>query len=65
MKIMGHPRLIRALVITGIGFVCYAVFGGLIVEPIAGVPVQLFRAACAVTIAVYSFAILDIFKVSE
>jgi hypothetical protein len=65
MKVMGHPRLIKALVITGIGFVCYAVFGGLIVEPVAGVPVQLFRAACALTIAIYSFSILDIFKVSE
>jgi hypothetical protein len=64
MKVMGHPRLIRALVITGIAFVCYAVFGGLVVEPIASVPVQLFRAACALTIAVYSFSILDIFKVS-
>ncbi len=64
MKVTGQPRLIKALVITGIGFVCYAVFGGLIVEPIAGVPVQLFRAACAITIAVYSFSILDIFKVS-
>ena len=64
MKVMGYPRLIKALVITGMGFVCYAVFGGLIVEPIAGVPVQLFRAACALTIAVYSFSILEIFKVS-
>lgn len=63
VKVTGHARLIKALVITGIGFVCYAVFGGLLVEPIAGVPVQLFRAACALTIAVYSFSILDIFKV--
>ncbi len=65
MKVMGHRRLLNGLVITGIGFVCYAVFGGLIVEPIAGIPVQLFRAACALTIAVYSFSILEIFKMSE
>ena len=65
MKVMGNPRLRKALVMTGIGFVCYALFGGLIVKPIAGVPVQLFRAACALTIAAYSFSILDIFKVSR
>ncbi len=65
MKVIGHPRLTKGLVVTGIGFVCYAVFGGLIVEPIAGVPVQLFRAVCALSIAVYSFSILEIFKVSK
>jgi hypothetical protein len=65
MKVIGHPRLTNGLVVTGIGFVCYAVFGGLIVESIAGFPVQLFRAICAFTIAVYSFSILEIFKVSK
>ncbi len=65
MKVIGNSRLTNGLVVTGIGFVCYAVFGGLIVEPIAGLPVQLFRAVCAFTIAVYSFSILEIFKVSK
>lgn len=65
MKIVGHPRLLRGLVVIGIAFVCYAVFVGLIVEPISGIPVQLFRAVCAVTIAVYSFSILEIFTVSK
>jgi hypothetical protein len=65
MKVIGHPRLTRGLVVTGTGFACYAVFGGLIVEPIVGLPVQLFRAACAVTIAISSFSILEIFKVSK
>jgi hypothetical protein len=45
--------------------VCYAVFGGLVVEPILGLPIQLFRAVCAFTIAVYSFAILEFLKVSK
>jgi hypothetical protein len=65
MKIIGHPRLTKGLVGTGIGFVCYAVFGGLMVEPVDGVPVELFRAVCAVTIAIYSFFILEIFKISR
>jgi len=65
MKVIGHPRLTNGLVITGIAFVCYAVFGGLIVEPIAELPIQLFRAACALTIAICSFSILEIFKVSS
>jgi len=65
MKARGNPRLTNGLVVTGIGFVCYAVFGGLVVEPILGLPIQLFRAVCAFTIAVYSFAILEILKVSK
>jgi hypothetical protein len=65
MKVIGHPRLTNGLIVSGIGFVCYAVFGGLVVEPIVGLPIQLFRAVCAFTIAVCSFAILEIFKVSK
>ncbi len=55
----------NGLIVTGTGFVCYAVFGGLVVEPIPGLPIQLFRAGCALTIAVYSFTILEILKVSN
>ncbi len=65
MKDIGNSGLTNGLIVTGIGFVCYALFGGLIVNPIAGLPVQLFRAACAFAIAVSSFSILGIFKVSE
>ena len=65
MKVIGHPRLTKGLIVTGIGFVCYAVFGGLVVEPILGLPIQLFRAVCAFTIAVYSFTILQFLKVSK
>ena len=65
MKVIGHPRLTNGLIVIGIGFVCYAVFGGLVVEPILGLPIQLFRAVCAVTIAAYSFVILEILKVSK
>ena len=65
MKVIGHPRLTNGLVVTGIGFVCYSVVGGLMVEPLAGLPVQLFRAVCALTIAVSSLYILEIFRVPE
>lgn len=65
MNIVGHARLTRGLIVIGIAFVCYAIFVGLIVEPVGGIPVQLFRAACAVTIAAYSFSILEIFTVSK
>jgi hypothetical protein len=65
MKVIGHPRLTIGLIVTGIGFVCYAVFGGLVVEPILGFPIQLFRAVCAFTIAVYSYSILEILKVTK
>jgi hypothetical protein len=65
MKAVGHPRLTNGLVVTGIGFMCYALFGGLIVEHVAGLPVQLFRAVCAFVIAIYSFSILEIFRLSR
>jgi hypothetical protein len=65
IKVLGNARLTTGLVATGIGFVCYAFFGGLMVAPIAGLPVQLFRAVCAVTIAISSFSILAVFKVSK
>ncbi len=63
MKVIEHPSLTNGLIVTGIGFVCYAVFGGLVVEPILELPVELLRAVCAFTIAVNSFAILGILKV--
>lgn len=65
MKVIGHPRLTRGLVVTAMGFLCYAIFGGLMVEPMAGLPVQLFRTICALTIAVCSFSILEFFKVAK
>ena len=64
IKAVGNSRLIKGLFVTAIGFVFYAVFGGLIIKPIAGLPIQLFRAACAFTIAISSFYILDVFKAS-
>jgi hypothetical protein len=65
MKSVGSSRLINGLVVTAVGFASYAIFGGLIVGPVAGLPVQLFRAACAFTIAVSSFSILELFKASK
>jgi len=62
MKSLGNEKLVTGLNISAAGFACYAVFGGLITTPIAGIPVQLFRAACAVTIAVYAFSVLDVYK---
>jgi hypothetical protein len=62
MKALGIPRLVKGLNVTAFGFLCYAVFGGLIITPVFGLPVQLFRAACALIIAIASYAILDVFK---
>ncbi|MGE5173819.1 MAG: hypothetical protein ACM3MD_08320 [Betaproteobacteria bacterium] len=63
MKSLGNRKLVRGLNFAGAGFGAYAVFGGLIVTPVFGLPVQLFRAACAVVIAIASYAILDVFRV--
>ncbi len=65
MKATGHDRITSGLVVTGVAFLSYAVFGGLIVEPIAELPVQLFRTVCAFTIALSSFSILEFFKMRE
>ncbi len=62
MKLAGSSRLVRGLAVTAVGFILYSVFGGLIINPVIGLPVQLFRAACAFTIAVSSFSILGVFK---
>ena len=67
----------RYFKIAGISMIFYAFFGGLIVSPsqfflaniintkwflnIFGLPVQLFRAVCAITIAISSIKILQIF----
>lgn len=63
MKTAGKDKLAKGLQLAAAGFACYAVFGGLIIKPIFGLPVQLFRAACAFTIAFASTAILDVFRV--
>jgi hypothetical protein len=63
MKASQIPKLVRGLNVAAFGFLCYAVFGGFIIHPILGLPVQLFRAACALTIAVASYSILEVFKV--
>ncbi|MEJ2683235.1 MAG: hypothetical protein P8Z71_02420 [Candidatus Sulfobium sp.] len=62
MKEVGTSKLTGGLAVAGIAFICYSVFGGLVVNPISGLPVQLFRAACAFTIAISSFYILGVFR---
>ena len=62
LKPLENQKLLKGLKVAGFGFACYAVFGGLIINPIGVLPVQLFRAACAVTIAIYTFSFLDIYK---
>jgi hypothetical protein len=58
LSLLGDRSLVRSLYLAATAFTCYAVFGGVIVTPIAGVPIQLFRSACAVAIAVSAFALL-------
>ncbi|MDA8173512.1 MAG: hypothetical protein M0018_02855 [Nitrospiraceae bacterium] len=59
---LGNSRLISGLAAGALGFAYYSVFGGLILHPVIGLPVQLFRMCCAVEIAFSSFYILDVFK---
>jgi hypothetical protein len=63
MKALGDRKLVQGLYLAAIGFACYAVFGGLLIAPVIGLPIQLFRAVCALTISIASSFILDVFKV--
>ncbi len=63
MKALGNDKLVKGLTAAAAGFACYALFGGLIIQPVLGLPIQLFRSACAVVIAIASLSILDVFKV--
>jgi two-component system, OmpR family, phosphate regulon sensor histidine kinase PhoR len=65
MKPLGNKKLNRGLIILAVGLAAYAICGGLIVSPIFGFPIQLFRAICAFSIAVASVSILEIFKINQ
>lgn len=59
---LNNQKLERGLIMAAIGFTFYAVFGGLIVQPLIGLPIQLFRAACAFVIAISFSSVLEVFK---
>jgi hypothetical protein len=65
MKPLGNKKLNQGLIALAVGLAAYAICGGLIVTPIFGLPIQLFRAGCAFSIAVASASILEIFKVHQ
>jgi hypothetical protein len=55
-------KLNRGVGLIAAGFAAYAVFGGLVVTPLAGIPIQAFRAACAGTVALGSISVVASFK---
>ncbi len=65
MKPLGNKKLNGGLIVSAMGLAAYAICGGVIVTPVFGLPIQLFRTACAFVIAVASASILDIFKVNR
>lgn len=65
VKDLNNPKLERGLVVGAVAFLLYGVFGGLLVQPLFGLPIQLFRAACAVVITVSFMFVLDVFKLFE
>jgi len=64
MRPLGNEKLNLALIVAAASLAVYAICGGLIVTPLFGLPIQVFRAVCAFVIAVASASILDIFKVN-
>ncbi len=63
MSSIGNKNLLRGLNMAALGFACYSIVGGLIINPVFGFPIQLFRATCAVVIAISSATALRVFKV--
>ena len=63
MKPLGNKKLVAGFLVSAAGFGLYAVCGGLIISPLFGLPIQLYRALCALMIAVASWAVIDVFKV--
>lgn len=63
MKILGNKKLVQGFWGSAAGFGVYAVCGGLIITPLLGLPIQLFRASCAVIIAIASASVIEVFKV--
>jgi len=47
---------------VGAGFALYAIFGGMIVNPVLGIPVVVYRSAIAVLITI---AVIGIFKMFD
>jgi two-component system phosphate regulon sensor histidine kinase PhoR len=64
MRPLDNEKLNRGLIVAAASLAVYAICGGLIVTPLFGLPIQLFRAVCAFVIAVASASILEIFKVN-
>jgi len=63
MKLLGNKKVVIGFLVAAVGFGLYAVCGGLVVTPVFGYPIQLYRALCAVIITVASTAVIGVFKV--
>ena len=55
-------KLDRGIQLAVASFTGYAIFGGLLVTPLGPVPIQFFRAGCALLMAFASFAIVDFYR---
>ena len=58
LSALGDDGLVNGLYVAAAAFALYAVFGGILVKPLFGAPIQLYRSACAVTIALASFSLI-------
>jgi hypothetical protein len=65
MNAIVGERAGRRFVYAGIGFALYAIYGGLIVNPVFGIPAVVYRSAIAVIITVSVLGIFQLFKVKQ
>ncbi len=65
MRPLGNKKLGQGLTLAGASLAVYALVGGLIISPLFGLPIQMYRAVCAFLIAISASSILEIFKVDQ
>lgn len=65
MKIIAGNVAGRRFMYGGIGFALYAIFGGMIIFPVFGIPVVVYRSIIAVLITITVIRILKLFEVKN
>lgn len=56
----GNVRVLRGILATGLGFIFYSVFEGMIERPISGIPIYVFRMFSAIILAAASFYLVEL-----
>ncbi len=65
IKVIVGAKARKRFIYAGIAFAIYTIFGGLLVNPIMGVPVVVFRSVAAILITITIIGIFQLFKIKQ